>query len=189
MKAGNVHQAGPAGRDGPPLELREEGLDIRWPPVGVMVEVPSLVYQVEALARRVDFLSIGSNDLTQYLLAVDRNNPRVAELYDSLHPAVLHAMVQVVDGGHSQNCPVSACGEIAGDPAATVLLLGMGMDSLSTNGANLSRVKWVIRSFTRSHARRLLEEALAMEDAASIRSHVNAALEEAGLGGLVRAGR
>ncbi len=170
-------------------EIREEGADIGSPPVGVMVEVPALVYQAEALARRVDFLSIGSNDLTQYLLAVDRNNPRVAALYDSLHPAVLRAMMQVLEGGHRQSCPVSVCGEIAGDPTAAVLLLGMGMDSLSTSSANLPRIKWVIRTIPRARACALLEEVLALEDATAIRRHVNAALEEAGLGSLLHAGR
>jgi phosphotransferase system enzyme I (PtsP) len=170
-------------------ELREEGVDAGSPPVGAMVEVPSLVYQAEEVARRVDFLSIGSNDLTQYLLAVDRNNPRVASLYDSLHPAVLRAMMQVLEGGHRQQRPVSVCGEIAGDPTAAVLLLGMGMDSLSMSSANLPRIKWVIRTISKVQAQRLLQEVLALDDTTAIRRHVNAALEEAGLGGLLRAGR
>jgi phosphotransferase system, enzyme I, PtsP len=170
-------------------EVREEGADIGFPAVGVMVEVPSLVYQAEQLARRVDFLSIGSNDLTQYLLAVDRNNPRVALLYDSLHPAVLRAMMQVLEGGHRQGRPVSVCGEIAGDPAAAVLLLGMGMDSLSTSSANLPRIKWVIRTMPKATAETLLQEVLTMEDAVAIRRHVNAALDRVGLGSLLRAGR
>ncbi|MEL1619837.1 putative PEP-binding protein, partial [Acinetobacter baumannii] len=86
------------------------------------VEIPAAVYQTRELARQVDFLSVGSNDLTQYLLAVDRNNPRVADLYDYLHPAVLHALKKVVDDAHLEGKPVSICGEMAGDPAAAVLL-------------------------------------------------------------------
>ena len=170
-------------------ELIDEGIDVQRPQVGVMIEVPSAVYQSDALARRVDFLSIGSNDLTQYLLAVDRNNARVAKLYDALHPAVLRAILQVVAAGAENHTPVSVCGEMAGDPAAAILLLGMGIDSLSMSVASLPRIKWVIRSFTSAQARELLDQALEMEDAASIRSLANNALENAGLGGLVRAGR
>ncbi|MBD3669219.1 MAG: phosphoenolpyruvate--protein phosphotransferase, partial [Gammaproteobacteria bacterium] len=170
-------------------ELREEGLVFREPQVGVMVEVPSAVYQTENLARRVDFLSVGTNDLTQYLLAVDRNNSRVAELYDSLHPAVLQALRMVVKGAAKHNKPVSVCGEMAGDPAAVLLLLGMGIDSLSMNVSSLPRVKWVIRNFTRQKARELLAEVMKMEDAGSIRGFLYEALDEAGLGGLIRAGK
>jgi phosphotransferase system enzyme I (PtsP) len=170
-------------------ELIDTGVSISMPRVGVMIEVPSAVYQVRELARRVNFISVGTNDLTQYLLAVDRNNARVANLYDSLHPSVLRAMQQIVEGAKAEKTPVSVCGEMAGDPAAVILLLGMGIDNLSMSAANLPRVKWVIRTFTRRKARLLLKEALTLEYAHSIRSFLNAALEDAGLGGLVRAGR
>lgn len=170
-------------------ELIDTGVSINMPRVGVMIEVPSAVYQVRELARRVNFISVGTNDLTQYLLAVDRNNARVADLYDSLHPSVLRAMQQIVEGAKAEKTPVSVCGEMAGDPAAVILLLGMGIDNLSMSAANLPRVKWVIRTFTRRKARLLLKEALTLEYAHSIRSFLNAALEDAGLGGLVRAGR
>jgi phosphotransferase system enzyme I (PtsP) len=170
-------------------ELVGENPNITMPKVGVMIEVPSAVFQVEEIARRVDFLSVGTNDLTQYLLAVDRNNSRVAELYDSLHPAVLRALIQVVKGAHAQNKPVGVCGEMAGDPAAAILLVGMGYDSLSMSVANLPRIKWVVRNFTTSRARRLLSEALEYEHASKVRDHMNNVLETAGLGGLVRAGR
>lgn len=170
-------------------ELLEEGVNIKPPRLGVMVEVPSVVYQTEALARRVDFMSIGTNDLTQYLLAVDRNNARVAHLYDGLHPAVLRAMRYVADCSHRHGTPVSVCGELAGDPAAAILLLGMGIDSLSMNASSLPRIKWVVRSFTRNQARMLLDEVLELDDAALIRKHLNAALEQAGLGSLLRQGK
>lgn len=170
-------------------ELIDSGVSISMPRIGVMIEVPSAVYQVRELARRVNFISVGTNDLTQYLLAVDRNNARVAGLYDSLHPSVLRAMQQIVEGAKAEKTPVSVCGEMAGDPAAVILLLGMGIDNLSMSAANLPRVKWVIRTFTRRKARLLLKEALTLEYAHSIRSFLNAALEDAGLGGLVRAGR
>lgn len=170
-------------------ELIEEGEQIRMPSIGVMVEVPSAVYQARELAKRIDFLSVGSNDLIQYLLAVDRNNIRVANLYDGLHPAVLKAMIQVVEGAHQEGKPVSICGEIAGDPVAVILLLAMGFDTLSMSATHVPRMKWVIRKFTMARAIRLLEEVLVMDDPIEIRCHLELALEEAGLGGLIRAGK
>jgi len=169
-------------------ELLEEGEAVVRPPIGIMIEVPSAVYQVGAMAKRVDFFSIGTNDLTQYLLAVDRNNPRVANLYQSLHPAVLRAIKQVIDEAHQLGKPVSVCGEMAGDPAAALALLGLGVNSLSMSASNFPRVKWVIRSFTRDEARNLLEQVWSMEDPSAIRELYNAVLEQGGLGGLVRAG-
>jgi len=169
-------------------ELLEEGEVVVRPPIGIMIEVPSAVYQVEAMAKRVDFFSIGTNDLTQYLLAVDRNNSRVANLYQSLHPAVLRAIKQVVDQAHQLGKPVSVCGEMAGDPAAVLALLGLGVDSLSMSVSNLPRVKWVIRSFTHDEACKLLEQVWLLEDPQAIRELYNSVLEQGGLGGLVRAG-
>ena len=169
-------------------ELLEEGEAVVRPPIGIMIEVPSAVYQIGAMAKRVDFFSIGTNDLTQYLLAVDRNNARVASLYQSLHPAVLRAIRQVIDEAHQLGKPVSVCGEMAGDPAAALALLGLGVNSLSMSASNFSRVKWVIRSFTRDEARNLLEQVWLMEDPGAIRELYNGVLEQGGLGGLVRAG-
>lgn len=169
-------------------ELLEEGEKVVMPEIGVMIEVPSAVYQAGNLARRVDFLSIGTNDLTQYLLAVDRNNARVASLYDSLHPAVIRAILQVVESARVHDKPVSVCGEMAGDPVAALLLLAMGIDSLSMSVSSLPRVKWVIRNITRDRARQILSEVLLIEDAAGIRQYLNQTFEDAGMGGLVRAG-
>jgi phosphotransferase system enzyme I (PtsP) len=170
------------------LELIENGEDVHRPPIGMMIEVPSAVYQIKALAKRVDYFSIGTNDLTQYLLAVDRNNTRVANLYQSLHPSVLQAIKQVVDEAHRLGKPVSVCGEMAGDPAAVLALLGLGVDSLSMSVSSLPRVKWVIRSFSQEEARGLVAQALEMEDPRAIRDLYNGVLEQGGLGGLVRAG-
>jgi len=170
-------------------ELQEEGEQVAFPRIGVMIEVPSAVYQVPAMAQRVDFFSIGTNDLTQYLLAVDRNNAQVAELYDSLHPAVLRAIHQVVRAAHAAKRPVSVCGEMAGDPAAALLLLGMGIDSLSMSAASLLRVKWAVRTFSLAQMQDLLAEIDELEDGAAVRSLLHRSLEDAGLGGLVRAGR
>jgi len=170
-------------------ELLDEGVVVPAPRTGVMVEVPSSVYLAEEFAREVDFLSVGTNDLIQYLLAVDRNNARVAGLYRALHPAVLRALVQTVDGGHRAGKPVGICGEMAADPAAVILLLGMGVDSLSVSVGSLPKVKWVVRSFTRRQATDLLQQALATDDPAATRALLDEALVEAGLGGLVRAGK
>lgn len=126
-------------------EHLEEGRDSAMPPVGVMIEVPSAVYQVRELARHIDFVSIGTNDLTQYLLAVDRNNPNVARLYDSLHPAVLRVLRAVARVARRYDKPVSVCGEMAGDPAAMILLLGMDIDTFSMSAGSLPRIKWAIR--------------------------------------------
>lgn len=170
-------------------ELLEAGEPAQRPRIGVMIEVPAALFQIDGLARRADFLSIGSNDLAQYLLAVDRNNPHVADLYDILHPAVLRALCQVINGAHARSRPVGICGEMAGQPAAAVLLVGMGIDNLSMNAANLPRIKWVIRSFSQAQAQALLEEALTFESPAEVRRFINGALEQSGLGGLVRAGK
>ncbi|WP_322978929.1 phosphoenolpyruvate--protein phosphotransferase [Pseudomonas sp. C11] len=166
-------------------EVRDEGTDVPLPPIGMMVEIPAAVYQTRELARQVDFLSVGSNDLTQYLLAVDRNNPRVADLYDFLHPAVLQALQKVVHDAHLEGKPVSICGEMAGDPAAAVLLLAMGFDSLSMNATNLPKVKWLLRQITQSKAKELLGQVMRMDSPHLIYSTLHLALRNLGLGRVI----
>jgi phosphotransferase system, enzyme I, PtsP len=167
-------------------ELIEEGYGLQRPGIGVMVEVPSAVYQARELAARVDFLSVGSNDLTQYLLAVDRNNARVADLYHSLHPAVLRALYTVVKEGHSQGVPVGICGELAGDPAAAMLMVAMGFDVLSMNATNLLKVKSVIRSITLTRAQQLLDEVIVLPDTESINRAIERTFDECGLNRLLK---
>jgi phosphotransferase system enzyme I (PtsP) len=162
-------------------ELEQEGIEAPLPPIGVMVEVPAAVYQARAMARRVDFLSVGSNDLIQYLLAVDRNNARVSDLYHMFHPAVLQAMQQVVDGGHAEGKQVSICGELAGNPLSAVLLLAMGYDVLSMNATSLPRVKGAIRAIRASDARDLLREVMALDSGALVQDRVGAFLSARGL--------
>ncbi|HEY1028842.1 MAG TPA: phosphoenolpyruvate--protein phosphotransferase [Pseudomonas sp.] len=166
-------------------EVRDEGTDVPLPPIGVMIEIPAAVYQTRELARQVDFLSVGSNDLTQYLLAVDRNNPRVADLYDFLHPAVLQALQKVVNDAHAEGKPVSICGEMAGDPAAAVLLLAMGFDSLSMNATNLPKVKWLLRQITQSKASELLGQVMTIDNPHLIYSTLHLALRNLGLGRVI----
>lgn len=168
------------------LEVRDEGLDIAMPQVGVMIEVPAAVYQARALAQRVDFLSIGTNDLTQYLLAVDRNNRQVASLYNSYHPAVLHAILHVVEQAHEEGVPVSVCGEMAGEVGSALLLMAMGVNALSMNASNLLKVKAAVRQVKASFTRQLLNEVLAMDNGEVIAAYVDLQLDKAGLGELLR---
>lgn len=167
-------------------ELQEEGWPTARPEVGVMIEVPSAAWQAGQLARQVDFLSVGTNDLTQYMLAVDRDNARVAGLYDNLHPAMLKTIAHIVAEGHQAERPVHLCGEMAADPGAAVLLLGMGVDSLSAGAISVPRVKWAIRSFTLDGARRLAQQTLTLDTPAQVRRLLNDALQQAGLGEIVR---
>jgi phosphotransferase system enzyme I (PtsP) len=169
-------------------ELVKEGETVTLPPCGLMIEVPSAVWQASSLARYADFLSVGTNDLTQYLIAVDRSNGRVASRFECLHPAVIGALQHVVAAGRQQNIPVSICGEAAGDPAMAILLLGMGINSLSMSASDLPRIKSVIRTITREQALSLLNDVLQIERAAIIRELLTGVLVKAGLGGLVRAG-
>jgi len=151
-------------------ELTEEDhLDIKMPRIGAMIEVPSAIFLARELARRVDFLSVGSNDLTQYILAVDRNNPQVADLYQAMHPAVLSAINYVVKAAHAEGKNAGVCGELAGDPLGALLLLAMGYDSLSMNASNLLKVKAVIRKSNISEIRLLLREILHLPDADAVR--------------------
>lgn len=170
-------------------EVREEGYQIQMPQVGVMIEIPAAVYQIRELSSRVDFLSVGSNDLTQYLLAVDRNNPRVASLYHSFHPAVLQALRKIALDAHDAGTPVSICGELAGDPGGAVLLMAMGYDALSMNAASLPKVKSVIRSIDSAWARNLLEDVLDLDSPHVIKSCIDLALRNAGFGRYLRPNR
>jgi phosphotransferase system enzyme I (PtsP) len=162
-------------------ELRQDGLTGDLPPIGVMVEVPAAVYQARALARRADFLSVGSNDLTQYLLAVDRNNARVADLYHSLHPAVLQALLEVAAASRDEDVPIGICGELAGDPGGAVLLLAMGYDVLSMNATSLPKVKKALRNVQLSEARQLLEEVMEMAYVGDINKRLEEFLTEHGM--------
>lgn len=162
-------------------ELLQEGIQVELPPIGVMVEVPAAVYQARALAKRVDFLSVGSNDLTQYLLAVDRNNARVADLYHSFHPAVLRALKAVAAAAHEEGKLVSICGELAGDPLAAILLVAMGYSVLSMNATSLPKVKQAIRKITLEEAVEVLDEVMIMENASEVQERLKNSLLEHGL--------
>lgn len=158
------------------------------PKLGVMIEVPAMVYHMHTVVDKVDFFSVGSNDLTQYMLAVDRNNQRVAGLYDAFHPAVLHALQQIIHRANELDKPVSVCGELAGEPGGALLLLAMGYRTLSMNSYNIDRIRWIIRHVNAADLDAMLEKALQARSPQEVRKIVTMTLEEAGLGGFVRAG-
>mgnify|MGYP006154925681 FL=1 len=151
-----------------------------------MIEVPAAVYQVKELGRRVNFLSVGTNDLTQYLLAVDRNNPRVANLYHALHPSVLRALKIIHEQAAMVNCQVSVCGEVAGDPLGAVVLLGLGYENLSMSANSLLKVKSMLNQVSKAEARTLAKRALRMSDAGSVSVFLSDALNRPELSKLYR---
>ncbi|MBP1678762.1 MAG: phosphoenolpyruvate--protein phosphotransferase [Bacteroidetes bacterium] len=138
--------------------------------IGVMIEVPAAALMTDAIAAEVDFLSIGTNDLIQYLMAVDRDNAAVADLYQQFNPAVIRTIKMIIDAGHRRNVWVGMCGEMAGDPLATILLVGLGLDEFSTVPTNLPEIKKIIRSVRVRDARRVAERALALETDEEVRT-------------------
>jgi len=170
-------------------QVTNEGNVIKFPQIGAMIEVPSAVYQIESITRRVDFISVGTNDLIQYLLAIDRNNELVAKLFDPLHPAVLHALKIIAEAAKKYDKHLSICGEAAGDPVLAILLIAIGVDSLSLSAGDLPRIKRVIRTFPREYALKLWDQAMLHEMAGPIRQLLTAEIDKYGLGGLIRAGK
>jgi phosphotransferase system enzyme I (PtsP) len=170
------------------LELTvEENFSIQRPLIGAMIEVPAAVYQVTEIARRVDFLSVGTNDLTQYLLAVDRNNPRVADLYHTLHPSVLRALKQIREQASGVDCQLSICGEMAGDPLSVVLLLGMGYETFSMSASSLLKVKSMLLNISRKEAQVLARKALKISSASDIADFLAESLKQTRVSKLISA--
>ena len=158
-------------------ELEKEGqpfaADVE---VGMMVEVPSAVVMADIFAAEVDFFAIGTNDLIQYSLAIDRGNQYVAHLYDPFHPAVLRMIRQTVDAGHACNIPVSLCGEMAGDPLCAPVLMGLGLDELSMRPAVIPRIKRLLRHARSSELQQLSKQILQCPDSDQVREFLAAAL-------------
>jgi phosphotransferase system enzyme I (PtsI) len=153
-------------------EVVAQGIPARMPPVGIMVELPSAALVADRLAQEVDFLSIGTNDLIQYTIGVDRQNKDVAYLYKPLHLAVLRMLRSVADAARAAGKPVSMCGEMAGEPLYTLVLLGLGLDELSMNGPSIPQVKRVIRSASAREGRELLDRLLGLNTADDIEREV-----------------
>ncbi|ALP40362.1 phosphoenolpyruvate--protein phosphotransferase [Aeromonas schubertii] len=169
-------------------EVATRGGTLHYPPLGVMIEVPSALYILPEMAPLIDFWSVGSNDLTQYLLAVDRNNARVASIYDSFHPAVIRALQLLVDSARRYGKPVSVCGELAGDPIGVLVLLAMGYRRFSMNTRNIPRIKYVLRNASLDELVPLLAEGLRSDSPHALRGLFSRYLEERGMGGFLRAG-
>jgi phosphotransferase system enzyme I (PtsI) len=141
--------------------------------VGAMIEIPSAAAVIDLLERQCDFFSVGTNDLIQYMLAIDRGNDRIAHLYEPAHPAVVRTLKRIVDDSHAKNVPVSVCGEMAGDPVYAALLLGLGVDSLSMSPTLLPAVKFLVRAMKMSDAKALAADALLMTSAKEIYAACN----------------
>lgn len=150
--------------------------------VGVMIEIPSAAVTSDIIAREVDFFSIGTNDLCQYTLAVDRMNQEVSYLYNPLHPAILRLVKTVIDAAHARDGLFTGmCGEMAGDPMATLILLGLGMDEFSMSASSIPQVKKIIRSVSYEDAKAIAEKALNLETGEEVREMVQAKIDELGI--------
>ncbi|MDO8446586.1 MAG: phosphoenolpyruvate--protein phosphotransferase [Deltaproteobacteria bacterium] len=160
-------------------ELDSKGIPYdREMEVGIMMEIPSAAAIADILAKEADFFSIGTNDLIQYSLAIDRVNEHVAYLYEPLHPAVIRIIKGVVDAAHNAGIKVSMCGEMAGEPAYVPILLGLGLDELSMNAPVIPWVKKIVRGVSMSDAKKLLSDVMAFTAASEIESHVRERMAE-----------
>lgn len=162
-------------------EVHSEGFNVKEPQIGAMIEVPALLYQLESICDEVDFLAVGSNDLTQYMLAVSRNNPKVAPLYQEFHPAILHALRDLAEVAHEKEHGIGICGEMAGTVEGAVVCVGLGYDVLSMNASNLPRVKWVIQRISSFSARRIARRAMRLDDAEEVLTYIRNQLSGLGL--------
>ncbi|MCX7788253.1 MAG: phosphoenolpyruvate--protein phosphotransferase [Spirochaetes bacterium] len=160
-------------------DLRSEGVPFNEKvAIGCMIEIPSAALTSDVLARKVEFFSIGTNDLIQYTIAVDRGNQRTAYLYEPFHPAVLRLIRMTVENAHAVGIPVAMCGEMAGDPLATVILLGLGLDELSMNAFSIPAVKKIIRSVSMAEAEELVGTVMEMRSGKEIDTYVRQLMEK-----------
>jgi phosphotransferase system enzyme I (PtsI)/phosphotransferase system enzyme I (PtsP) len=150
-------------------QLQLENIAVKRPEVGVMIEVPAAISQIKFWTDYIDFISIGSNDLSQYLLALDRNNPKVASRFDHVHPAIIHEIYRIVEEAKKVNLPVSVCGEMASNPIAVVLLLAMGIRKLSVSSAQIPKLKALIKNLDEPLMNKFLLFALKQDSADKIR--------------------
>lgn len=163
-------------------ELRAENVPFKENvPVGIMVEIPSVAVSAQLFAKHVDFFSIGTNDLCQYTLAVDRMNERIGNLYQPLHPSVLRLIKNTIDASHGEGKITGMCGEMAGDPLATMILLGIGLDEFSMSASSIPVVKEIVRAVTIEECREMAAHVLTLETAAEIRDYAKSVLEAKGI--------
>ncbi|ENM3744773.1 phosphoenolpyruvate--protein phosphotransferase [Vibrio cholerae] len=170
-------------------EVSQQDPRVVMPQIGIMLEVPSMLYLLPLIADKIDFVSVGTNDLTQYLLAVDRNNARVADVYESMHPAVVMALKQIQQICTTHQIPVCVCGELAGDPIGALLLIGLGYTTLSMNTSNVAKVKYLVRHSELAELTELAEQALSQPYGREIYNMMLAYIEKHGFAGFVRAGK
>ncbi|CAM3716621.1 phosphoenolpyruvate--protein phosphotransferase [Vibrio aquimaris] len=171
------------------LELAKQDSRIVMPAIGVMIEVPSMIYLLPLIAEKVDFVSIGTNDLTQYLLAVDRNNARVADVYESMHPSVVMALEHIHQTCEQLKLPVCICGELAGDPIGALLMVGLGYRSLSMNTSNVAKIKYLLRHTDSHELQDLATQALMKPYGKEIYTMMKTFFDDKGFSGFIRAGK
>ena len=160
-------------------DLRKEGVPFEeHMPIGIMIEVPSAALTSDILARKVDFFSIGTNDLIQYTVAVDRGNEKIAYLYEPFHPGVLRLIKMIIDNAHREGLPVAMCGEMAGDPLASVVLLGLGLDEFSMGAVAIPEVKRIIRSVSLAEAEELAGDVMELRGADEINRAVREHMQQ-----------
>ncbi|WP_457753791.1 phosphoenolpyruvate--protein phosphotransferase [Thermococcus sp.] len=140
--------------------------------IGIMAEVPSIVFMADKIMKEIDFISIGTNDLTQYIFAVDRTNEDVSYLYDDMHPAVLRAIAMLTKEAQRANVPVEVCGELAGNPLAVPILIGLGITELSVSPTLIPMIKWIIQRLSYKEAKELVERVLELENGEEVREEV-----------------
>jgi phosphoenolpyruvate-protein kinase (PTS system EI component) len=156
--------------------LKKPDLALNRVPLGAMIEVPAAVLSLESIARDVDFLCVGTNDLIQYTLAVDRGNPHVAYLFQPLHPAVLQCLDRIAEVARKLNKPVRICGEISSNPLFAVLLLGMGFTQLSMNPRSIPSIRKVLREVPVEASRQIAREALTFPTASEVHKYLTEAV-------------
>ncbi len=162
-------------------ELREEGIEFDEKiMLGIMVETPAVAFRAKYFAKECDFFSIGTNDLTQYTLAVDRGNEKISNLYDTYNPAVLQAIKMLIDGAHEGGIKISMCGEFAGDENAVAILFGMGLDAFSMSGISIPRVKRILMKLDKKECEDLVERILLLSTASEIKNKVQEFMKNIG---------
>ena len=162
-------------------ELREEGIEFDEKiMLGIMVETPAVAFRAKYFAKECDFFSIGTNDLTQYTLAVDRGNEKISNLYDTYNPAVLQAIKMLIDGAHEGGIKISMCGEFAGDENAVAILFGMGLDAFSMSGISIPRVKRILMKLDKKECENLVERILLLSTAKEIKNKVQEFMKNIG---------
>lgn len=164
----------------------QEDVALQRPRLGVMVEVPSMLFLLPALQDRVDFISVGSNDLTQYLLAVDRNNAKVANVYQPLHPSVIQSLDLIINQCRRYDIEVSVCGELAGDPLGAMVLVGLGYRSLSMNRRNIAKIKYMLRRLSVSDLEEISRTVLSCFSVRDVKTNLEHYLISKGLDAFVR---